>query len=644
MNGSTTLLTMVSNDGHYYQSFNFTNLDTSKVYTYNFIVTPAQGTNLYVNNVQYKARFYHNTSINVVIQHNIVDTTQLLSLKADVNGVFTIKNLNYLIIATYQYNHAGYYANYFITFNNTHRGLNSFTVDFTAQDRNYSNVTKSLDLYFYDTITIQSVQTNASFYQLNSFILLTGVATIGTQADSLNNVLVSLLLNGAIVANTTIESNQFTFIMPTPNSTGIKEYQVAIYADDNQFITTSIAYAVTVSVVNNFGLNFVNSTYQVGDTINLQIFGLVARNYILFYELNGIKTNLTEFTYQGSFTYNWTVQEFGHYLIYLEERNTGDVAYYGVNILQNPAVNLNYGLLETYKSNTVNISISNYVGNFRVKIDNLFQNYNSYYNNQQGITTIDVYNVRSGNHSISLLFDNSYTLNKVRTYYVILFQRIELQSVSYSNNGVWLQEEDSITMHLKFKQYSNVSLNDIAIQIVTNENTILAQANIFNSESNFQITVIGDNLRLIIVENARQFIYREEIPLNLTVNHLLTSDIKNSYSYDSASTLKINFGYKYFPVPVNLKIEYILSSDTGEESNTSYGQVLTLQLNNNGNYNLSILVSGPNCVNQSFLTTIRLQKLLDISNVGLMTVVGIAIAIPIAIGGITIIKKRKNLV
>ena len=635
---------MVTANGHYDQSYNFTNLDTSKIYTYTFNVTPAQGLNLYQNNIQFNAQFYHNTSIDINIQQNIVDKTQLLSLKADVNGIFTIRDINNLIIATYQYNHAGLYANYFITFNNTHRGLNSFTVDFTAQDSNYSNVTQSLDLYFYDTITIQSVQTNASFYQLNSYIMMRGVATIGDQLDSLNNVTVTLLLNGAILTNTTIQTNQFTFIVPTPNSTGIKEYQVAIYGDDNQFILTSTAYAITVSVVNNFGLNFDNLTYQVRDTIHLQIFGLENRQYQLYYDLNGSETNLLEFVYNQSFTFNLTFQTFGHYIIYLEEKNSGEVVYYGINVLQNPAVVLEYGLLETYKNNTVNINILNYVGAFRAKIDNLYQNYDSYYNNQQGNTTITIYNVRSGNHSITLLFDNGYTLNKVRTYYVILYQRIELQSVSYTNKGVQLQEEDAITMHLKFKQYSNVSLNDIAIQVVTNENTILAQANIFNSESDFQMTVIGDNLKLIIVANERQYIHEEEIPLNLTVNHLLTSNIKSSYSYNSAATLKIQFGYKYFPVPINLKMEYILISDNGEVSNTSYGRVLALHLNNNGNYNLSILVSGPNCVNQSFQTTISLQKFLDISNMGLVTVVGMAIAIPIAITGITLIKKRKNLV
>ena len=197
---------------------------------------------------------------------------------------------------------------------------------------------------------------------------------------------------------------------------------------------------------------------------------------------------------------------------------------------------------------------------------------------------------------------------------------------------------------MKFKEYSNVSLNDIAIQIVTNENTILAQANIFNSESDIQMTVIGDNLRLVIVANDNQYIREEEIPLNLTIYHLLTSNIKESYSYNADATLKIKFGYKFFPIPVNLQMEYILSGGKGEVSNTTYGQILTLQLNDNGNYNLSVLVSGPNCVNQSFQTIISVQKFLDISNIGLVTVVGIAIAVPITIAGITIIKKGKHIV
>ncbi len=643
MNGSTELLSMQTSNGHYRQSITFVGLDTAKVYTFDFITRPVGNSNLFENDVQFEAKFYHNTSISVQIQKNIVNPTQLISLESDVNGIFTITDVNNLIIAYFTYNQAGMAVNYFITFNNTHRGLNTYEIDFTTLNSNYSNVTQKLTIYKYDTITIQNVQTNASFYQLNSFILMRGVATIGTELDSLNNVSVTLLLNGQIIANTTIQSNTFIFIIPAPNSLGLMVYEIAIYANDSQFILTSMAYELTVSVINDFGLLFENSTYQVGDTIQLQIFGLENRQYSLYYVIGGSTTILSNFTYKQSFNFDFKAQKFGHYLIYLQERSSDSVTYYGLNVLQNPTVKLNYTLLETYKYNLVNISMNNYKGYFSVKIDNLFQNYNSYYNNETGLTTLQLFNVRPGNHSITILFDNEYTLNRVRVFFVILYQRVNLASLIFSNNGKPITEEDSITMHLKFREFSNVSLNDIEIQIVTNDQTILAQANIFNSASDFQLTVIGNNLSLEIIPNSVQFIHEEIIPLNLSVYRLLTSNIKPSYSFNSVSTLQLIFGYKFFPSSVNLTMSYDLSNQNREITNTIYGQVLKIKLINNGQYNLTILVSGQNCVNQTFQTTITVAKLFDISNTGLITAIGAVISLPVAVVGITLLKKRKSL-
>ena len=641
MNGSKSLMVLQTSTGHIDQSVTFTNLDTAKTYLFDFKVeTPDQ--QLYPNTVPYAVHFYHNTSIDVVLQKNIVDRKQLISLQADTSGRFIIKDINNLIIGSFDYSQIGQYVNYFITFNDTHRGLNSYQVYFTPKDQNYSNVSKGLDVYVYDTITIQNVQTNASFYQLGTYILMKGVATITNIPDSLNNVTVSLLLDGVLLKNTTILSNEFTFIIPAPNSTGLKKFQVAIYANDKQFILTSTAFELTISVINNFGLSYANRTYQVGDTIKLQIYGLEGRAYSLYYELNEQKTVLSNFTYSQAFTFDLSVKKFGHYLIYLEETSTGEKTYYGVNVFQNPTANLKYGVLETYKNNSLTIELSNYQGQYRYKIDNLFQSYDSYNNNGTGSKTIQMYNVRLGNHSLTLLLDNQYTVDKVRTYYFIIYQNIELTSVSYSGNSSRIVEEDSVTMHLKFKDFSNVSLNDVAIQIETNDNTILAQANIFNSASDFQMTVLGDNLSLVVLQNDQLYIHEETLPLNLTVYHLLSSDIRNYYSYNTVATVKISFMYKYFPVPTKFTMDYMLRSGTKEQSNTSVGQTVQLKLSSNGKYNLSILVSCAYCINRTFQTKITVQKLFDLSNTGLLTVVGIMVAIPVIVAGLTILRKRKN--
>ena len=289
------------------------------------------------------------------------------------------------------------------------------------------------------------------------------------------------------------------------------------------------------------------------------------------------------------------------------------------------------------------IELKNYQGHYRYKIDNSFQNYNSYFNNGTESKTINLFTVRPGNHSLTIVFDNQFTMNKVRIYYFIIYQNIQITSVSYSENTTRITEEDTLTMHLKFKDFTNVSLNDIAIQVVTNDNTILAQTNIFNSESDFQLTVLGDNLSLVVQSNDKQFIHDETIPLNLTIYHKLSSNIKDSYSYNAEATIKINFTYKYFPVPVNMNMDYLLTSRSKEVSNRSVGQSLQLKIANNGKYNLSILVSCAYCINRTFQTEISVQKLFDLSNTGLMTVVGIVGSIPLIIVGLTILRKRKSI-
>ena len=240
--GSTKIMTLQAIGGYVQKTMIFNSLDTSIIHIYTFQVVPNQNTSLYTNNVDFYAKFYHNTSINVVFQKNIIDKTELVSFEADTIGTFSILNNENLILNSFDYNQAGSYTNYYVDFNYTFRGINTITVNFYPTQSNFANVTEKFDIFVYDKIIIQSVQTNASFYQLGSSILFDGIATIGSTTDSLNGIQVSLLLNNEIIANTTIETNDFTFIVKTPDNTGLMKYQIVIYTDNLKFIIASDVY------------------------------------------------------------------------------------------------------------------------------------------------------------------------------------------------------------------------------------------------------------------------------------------------------------------------------------------------------------------------------------------------------------------
>ena len=642
--GSTKIMTLQAVGGHVQKVMIFNSLDTSIIHIYTFQVLPSQNISLYANNVDFYAKFYHNTSINVVFQKNIIDKTELVSFEADTVGTFSIINNENLILNSFDYNQAGSYTNYYVDFNNTFRGINTITVNFYPLQSNFAIVFQKFDIFVYDKIIIQSVQTNASFYQLGSSMLFNGIATIGSSTDSLNGVQVSLLLNNEIIANTTIETNDFTFIVKTPDKTGLMKYQIAIYADNLKFIIASDVYEITVSVINNFGLNFIPKDYQVGDTIKLDIFGLENRNYKLFYTLNGSSNVLDDFVYNHTFSYYFPTKMYGHYLVYLEELVTKDLSYYAINVLQNPTIQVQYDLLHTFTNNSLQLQIDNYIGTFQIKIDNLYQNYISYSINNTGIVDLTIYSSRPGNHSVTILLNNNYTLNKVRIYYFLIYQKIQLSSFTYTSTTSLISEEDTISIHLQFKEFTNQSINDIPIQIVTNENTILSQANIFNSESDFQFTVLGNNLSLVINDVNNQFVHNEIIPLNITVFKLLTSNLQDNYSYNTATNLNIHFAYKYYPINNSFAIQYqLLKNSAFMNSIKTIGQDLSISFNDNGNYNLVIQVSCYLCMNRTFQANILVKKFFDLSNTNLTTALCIIGSIPLAIVGISIFKKKKSI-
>lgn len=645
IDNTTNIMTLIAPGGHVQKIITFNNIDTSYIHEYTFEVNPEQINNLYINDISFYAKFYHNTTISVNLPNNIIDNTQLVSFKADTNGKFTIFNADNLILNSFNYNQAGSYTNYYINFNNTYRGINTITVTFNPFQSNFANVTEKYQIFIYDKIQIQSVQTNGSFFQLGSWILLSGVATIGTSKDSLNGIFVSLLLNNVIIANTTIQTNDFTFIIKTPNNTGLMKYQIVIFANNTQFIITSDVYEVTVSIINNFGLNFAEHDYQVGNTIQFDIYGLQNRKYNFYYVLNSEEVILEEFIYNQTFNYNFTPEEFGHYTFFLEEASTKDQTYYAINVLQNPTVQVNYGLLKTYTNSSLIMEIGNYTGSAQIKIDDLFQNNQLYVINSSRTIQLFVYSTRAGNHSLTLLLNNNYTIEKVRLYYFIIYQKIELSQFNYTMNGSYIVEEDTIIAHMKFSDPNNQSVNNVPIQIITNDNTILAQANIFNSESVLQFTVLGTNLSLVINEVPDQFIHAQIIPLNLTVYKLLTSNIQDKYFFDSNSNLNLHFTYKYFPDSHPFMIQYKVVQDSNElTSNTTMGQNLTLKFSNNGNYKVIISVSCHQCLNRTFQTTISMKKIFDISNANLVTGLIILGIVPIILVTITIIKKKKSII
>jgi hypothetical protein len=645
LNGTIELFSIQTAYGHIQKTLTFSKLNTAKEHKFIFKIIPTQGI-LSENTIDYKARFYHNTTIDVVLQKNIVEKKQLLSLKADTNGKFYVKNENKLIINTYSYESAGIYANYFLTLNKTFRGINTLKILFVPFGEQYSNVSLNYEVFIYEKIIIQKVGTNATFYQLGSNILIKGVASIGNDLDSLNGVRVSLLLKNEIISNTTIQTNEFIFIVDTPNTTGLKKYQLAIYGNEKEFIVTSSVYEFTVSVINNFGIYFEDKDYQVGDTLSISITGQEQREYSLYYyNDNGDKIVLKDFMYSQSIEYDFVLPTFGMYTIYLEEKATGDYSYYAVTVLQNPKVQLEYGIMEIYIDNILNVSIHNYDGNLRYKIDNLYQKTDKYVMNGSGKFDIIVYNTEPGNHSLTLEFENNFTLEKVRNYYFIIYQKIDLLNYTYIHNTEILAEEDTLSIHFTFEELNNNSINDIPVQIITNENTILAQANIFNSVSNMELTVIGDKLELVIKENPEKYIYQKKIPLNITIYRLLTSDVKERYSYESESTVKIQFSYKYFPTIDSFEIQYELEKDnTTVVYNKTVGKNLEIKITDNGVYTLKAKASGKNCVNLTIQTNIELKKLFDLSNTDVMTMVGVVGSIPLSIVGISVLKKKKSVI
>jgi hypothetical protein len=263
--------------------------------------------------------------------------------------------------------------------------------------------------------------------------------------------------------------------------------------------------------------------------------------------------------------------------------------------------------------------------------------------NGSGELEIVVYNTQPGNHSLTLEFENNFTLERVRNYYFTIYQKIDLVNYTYKHNSELLAEEDILTVHFVFKELNNKSINDIPIQIITNENTILAQANIFNSESNMELTVIGDKLELVIKENPEKYIYQKKIQLNITVYRLLTSDVRERYTYESESTVKIQFSYKYFPTTDPFEIQYELERDkTTVAYNKTVEKSLEIKITDNGLYTLKVKASGKFCINLTVNTEIELKKLFDLSNTDVMTMVGVVGSIPLSIVGITVLKKKKS--
>ena len=565
-NDTTQLFSVSTPTGNFKQSLTFSNLDTSIPHMYSIMVTPLSTTALQGNVIHYELRFYHNTTVQIQLDPNIIDKKPLISLFADTTGQFTIYDENKLIINTYDYTLVDSYVNYFLNLNTTHRGINTLKIQFNAYNYNYSNVTIQKDVYVYEKIVIQQVQTNASFYQLGSNILFQGVATLGTTPDSLNGITVSLLLDNTIIANTTIQTNSFTFIVPTPATIGLKNYKLVIYADQTKFIVASDMFGVTISVINNFGLSFESQSYQVGDIIPITVSGQQGKDYELYYSLNGQNYTITSFVYSSMFTYNFKTTFWGHYLFYLNEKITGDQSYYGLDVLQDPLVSLQYGILKTFTENNITLSIVNYIGSVKVKFDNLNLINKSYTIQMNGTIQLTVYNVNPGNHSVTVLFENQYTTQKVRTYHFILYQRLEVLNYTYSTNNNPLTEEDPLHVSVFFMEFTNESINDVPVEVVTNDNTILAQSNTFNSKAELDLTVIGDKLALIISAVQGSYIHEERIPLNISVQKLINSDIQNNYKLDSASTVTIGFTYKYFPIQTVFTIKYQILKDGVEAS------------------------------------------------------------------------------
>ena len=83
MNGTIKIMTIQAVGGHAQQIMIFRNIDTSKIQNFTFEVSPLTATQLYTNDVNYYARFYHNTSIDVQVPTNVIETIQLVTFKAD---------------------------------------------------------------------------------------------------------------------------------------------------------------------------------------------------------------------------------------------------------------------------------------------------------------------------------------------------------------------------------------------------------------------------------------------------------------------------------------------------------------------------------------------------------------------------------
>ncbi len=301
--------------------------------------------------------------------------------------------------------------------------------------------------------------------------------------------------------------------------------------------------------------------------------------------------------------------------------------------------------MKTYTNNTLQITITNYDGQARLKIDNELQN-NNYTINGTGTIQSSFNTNRAGNHSVTVLLDNEYTLNKVRNNYFIVYQNEQVKSFSYTmanTTATIIHEETTLSMHFVFKEFTNESINDIPVQIVTNDGTILAQANIFNSETDLLVTIIGTELSLVIKAVKESFVHEEIIPLNLTIYKLLTSNLQDSYSYTSPTTLKVDFTEKYFPKNDQFTIQsQLLEGTTIVKENTTMGRSMQVQITANGEYELVLEVSGYHYINQTFTTHIKMKKLFDISNTSLITAIGVVVAIPTVIVAMTFVKRKKS--
>lgn len=91
------------------------------------------------------------------------------------------------------------------------------------------------------------------------------------------------------------------------------------------------------------------------------------------------------------------------------------------------------------------------------------------------------------------------------------------------------------------------------------------------------------------------------------------------------NSAKVNISFLF---PRTNNMSYVVSSGQGGLSYSELGQSILLPMNNNGHYNVTILVTGYHCVNRTFVTTITVNKFFDLSNTGLVLVVGALIAVP----------------